>query len=243
MKTFKLKVLAGALLGASIGVPSTASAAGYPVFDAVVAAAVESVAGAVAAMSASVSTLLYNIGSAINQNGQKVSSTIEAAAQTQRDFNVLQESNRRMEDARQRYDVPTSRIGIWRRHSNSRLCGFRKSGDSPWRRRRDQQSISRASRQYAGSDPKCRCLACSENSRAILRHRRLRCIWRRSLLPRSVEQHAWRGQAHRLYLGGRRHRWEGARADFFTTTDRRSAHVCAKLGSPLSGAATSQSRG
>jgi len=108
MKTFKLKVLAGALLGASIGVPSTASAAGYPVFDAVVAAAVESVAGAVAAMSASVSTLLYNIGSAINQNGQKVSSTIEAAAQTQRDFNVLQESNRRMEDARQRYDVPTS---------------------------------------------------------------------------------------------------------------------------------------
>lgn len=80
----------------------------FPVFDAAVLAAVNMVNMSVAAMSSSISTLLYNIGEAINQNGQKTARTIEAASKAQREFNTVQETNRRLEDARQRYDVPTS---------------------------------------------------------------------------------------------------------------------------------------
>ncbi len=61
---------------------------------------------AISSMNSSVSKLLYNIGMAINQNGNKVASTVETAARTQREFGVAQEKNRRVEDARQRYLVP-----------------------------------------------------------------------------------------------------------------------------------------
>jgi len=82
--------------------------AAWPVFDAAVLAAVTTVNASIIALNTSVTNLLYNIGTAINQNGQKTASTIEAASKAQRDFATVQETNRRLEDARQRYDIPTS---------------------------------------------------------------------------------------------------------------------------------------
>ncbi|MFC6478551.1 conjugal transfer protein TraW [Pseudomonas asuensis] len=70
------------------------------------AAAVGIVDASITAMNASVSTLLYNIGTAINQTGNKVSSTVEAASRAEREFQAAQEQNRRLEDARQRYQLP-----------------------------------------------------------------------------------------------------------------------------------------
>ncbi|AKU21210.1 conjugal transfer protein TraW [Massilia sp. NR 4-1] len=82
--------------------------AAWPVIDAAVVAAVSTVNASITALNASVTSLLYNIGTAINQNGQKTVSTIEAASKIQRDFATVQETNRRLEDARQRYDIPAS---------------------------------------------------------------------------------------------------------------------------------------
>ncbi|MCC7005923.1 MAG: conjugal transfer protein TraW [Ottowia sp.] len=97
MKLLQIKIALSVMIGMAISVPVRAS--GYPVFDALVLAAVT-------AMNTSMSTLLYNIGLATNQNGQKIASTIEAAAKTQREFEVAQDKSRRLEDARQRYTVP-----------------------------------------------------------------------------------------------------------------------------------------
>lgn len=91
---------------ATLGAPRSAHA--IPVFDAAVLAAVNVLNASVTSMNTTIAGLLYNIGQAINQNGQKTASTIEAAAKAQREFNTVQETNRRLEDARQRYDVPTS---------------------------------------------------------------------------------------------------------------------------------------
>lgn len=82
--------------------------AAWPVIDSAVLAAVNTVNASITALNTSVTSLLYNIGTAINQNGQKTVSTIEAASKAQRDFATVQETNRRLEDARQRYDIPAS---------------------------------------------------------------------------------------------------------------------------------------
>ena len=89
-------------------VASQPSMAAVAVIDAAVLAAVNAVNVSVQALNTSVSTLLYQIGTAINQQTSKVSSTVEAAARAQREFDAAQERNRRYEDARQRYSVPTS---------------------------------------------------------------------------------------------------------------------------------------
>jgi hypothetical protein len=98
------KVLA-LIVGAAAIHPAHAA---WPVYDAAVLAAVTTVNASIAALNTSLSGLLYNIGTAINQNGQKTVSTIEAASKAQRDFATVQETNRRLEDARQRYDIPAS---------------------------------------------------------------------------------------------------------------------------------------
>ena len=110
MKPLTFKVRAGAILVAvlALAAPAPASAGGYPVFDAAVLAAVNLVTAAVVALNTSMTALLGNIGQAINQNGQKVASTVEASARVEREFAVAQETNRRFEDARQRYDIPSS---------------------------------------------------------------------------------------------------------------------------------------
>lgn len=101
---FRRKVLAF-VAGAAVILPAHAA---WPVIDAAVLAAVTTVNASVVALNTSVTRLLYEIGTAINQNGQKTVSTIEAASKAQRDFANVQETNRRLEDARQRYDIPTS---------------------------------------------------------------------------------------------------------------------------------------
>ncbi len=108
MRQLKSRAGIGAifLTGALFAAP--ASASGWPVFDAAVLAAVNTVNASVAALNTSMTTLLNNIGQAVNQNGQKVASTIEAAAKTDREFTVAHETSRRFEDARQRYDIPAS---------------------------------------------------------------------------------------------------------------------------------------
>ncbi|MBI3902089.1 MAG: conjugal transfer protein TraW, partial [Nitrosomonadales bacterium] len=69
--------------------------------DGCVTGAVNLLDASVQAMNATISQLLYNIGIAINENGNKVSHTIEAASRSEREFGVVQEKNRRYEDARQ----------------------------------------------------------------------------------------------------------------------------------------------
>lgn len=87
----------------------------WPVIDAAVLAAVQTLNASVQAVDASVKAMheslynvLYQIGTAINQQTSKVSSTVEAAARAQREFETAQERNRRYEDARQRYSVASS---------------------------------------------------------------------------------------------------------------------------------------
>jgi hypothetical protein len=105
---------AGAVLAIYAALTSPSHAA-VPVIDVAVLAAVNmvnasvnAVTAAVNAMNSSLSQLLYNIGTAINQSTSKVSSTVEAASRSEREFAVAQERNRRYEDARMRYAVPAS---------------------------------------------------------------------------------------------------------------------------------------
>lgn len=89
-----------------------ASAPAHAVCDGCVVAAVEianiTITTAITSLNTAVSQMLYNIGMAINQNGNKVASTIETASQAEREFAVAQEKNRRTEDSRQRYQVPAA---------------------------------------------------------------------------------------------------------------------------------------
>jgi hypothetical protein len=98
-------VVAGAC---ALTISAPAFAGGWPVYDALVHLAVNAVNTSINTMSQSLSQLLQNIGSAINENGNKIAHTVEAAARAEREFKVAQEKNRRIEDARQRYAVPSS---------------------------------------------------------------------------------------------------------------------------------------
>lgn len=103
MKTFnQARLCAGAILAAGL----LASSPAFAICDGCVVGAVGAATAAITAMNASVSALLYNLGSAVNQNGSKVANTVEAAARSQRENDVNMEMNRRVEDARQRYQVP-----------------------------------------------------------------------------------------------------------------------------------------
>lgn len=138
MKKFRMTALASGVLVTGL----VASTPALAVCDGCVVGAVNTanlaITGAVTAMNASVSTLLYNIGMAINQNGNKVASTVEAASRAQREFEVAQEKNRKVEDARQRYLVPdticsestsggATEVGSW---SGSAKGGIRPGGGS-----------------------------------------------------------------------------------------------------------------
>lgn len=67
-----------------------------------------SITTAIATLTTSINTMLYNIGMAVNENGSKIASTVETASRTEREFSVAQEKSRRMEDARERYQVPSN---------------------------------------------------------------------------------------------------------------------------------------
>lgn len=104
MKNRLLMPLASALL--FVGATGTARAVCDGCVVGAVTTANVSITGAISALGTSTNTMLYNIGLAVNQNGNKVASTIETAARAQREFDANQEKNRRIEDARQRYRVP-----------------------------------------------------------------------------------------------------------------------------------------
>jgi hypothetical protein len=84
------------------------SAPAFAVCDGCVVNAVQLVNASVNTMHTSLSQLLYNLGLATNQNGAKIASTIETASNSQREFSIVQEKSRRLEDARQRYQVPAT---------------------------------------------------------------------------------------------------------------------------------------
>lgn len=114
-KNLSLRKRALAILIAGAWVVTPAHATGWPVFDAAAFAelqalntAVGGVIAAINAMNANLYQVLYSIGTAVNENTSKVSDTVETAARSQRELAVAQERNRRYEDARQRYVVPTS---------------------------------------------------------------------------------------------------------------------------------------
>jgi hypothetical protein len=106
MKKVKMTMLARGVLAISMANSTPA----FAVCDGCVVNAVRTantmITSAINSMNGSVSQLLYNVGMAVNQNGSKIASTVEAAARTQREFGINQEKNRRLEDARQRYQVP-----------------------------------------------------------------------------------------------------------------------------------------
>ncbi|MBU2708733.1 conjugal transfer protein TraW [Zooshikella marina] len=115
----KLKKARTVFLSASISsivlLSSPVFAGGWPVHDAITNFSVglvnKSVLGvtmSVNAMNTSVTQMLYNVGMSVNQNGTKISHTVEAASRVEREFAVVQERNKRVEDARQRYKVSAS---------------------------------------------------------------------------------------------------------------------------------------
>lgn len=112
MNALKLSPVALAFMAIGIMAPKPA----YAICDGCVVGAVETAnlsitlavnatTAAIGAMSGSVNTMLYQVGSAVAQGNAKVASTVEAASRVDREFAATQEKNRRYEDARQRYYV------------------------------------------------------------------------------------------------------------------------------------------
>lgn len=94
------------LAAAVIGILASSQAiAAYPVFDAKNNATLNQILVAVGTMNTTLSGLLYNIGTAINQNGSKIASTIQQAAESQQQYGAAQQQARRSVDAQQSYAV------------------------------------------------------------------------------------------------------------------------------------------
>ncbi|WP_231584894.1 conjugal transfer protein TraW [Bordetella pseudohinzii] len=92
-----------------IGILASSQAmAAYPVFDAKNNVVLMQILQAIGTMNNTVSGLLYNIGTAINQNGSKIASTIQQAAQSQQQYEAAQQQARRSVDAQQSYAVLAS---------------------------------------------------------------------------------------------------------------------------------------
>lgn len=108
MMKLPIRALPAALLSAGLLLSQPAQASGWPVFDAAVFTAVNTVNSSIAALNTNLTRLLQSIGQAINENGAKIASTVEATGKVGREFSTEQEKNRRIEDARQRYRVSSS---------------------------------------------------------------------------------------------------------------------------------------
>lgn len=88
----------------------------WPVYDAkvdstlnlIINNSILGVTASVNTMNTSLTQMLQSVGMAVNQNGTKIANTVEAASRAEREFAVVQERNRRVEDARQRYKVSSS---------------------------------------------------------------------------------------------------------------------------------------
>lgn len=78
-----------------------------------------SVTGGFSALNANLVTLFQNLGSAVNANGDKVSNVVDQTGQAQREQNIQQEQNRRVDAARDRVEVA------------SNICSESGSGGAP----------------------------------------------------------------------------------------------------------------
>ena len=101
---------------------SQSLASGWPVYDALVhqstmminssvqgvSSAVQGTTSAVDSMNENLAQILNKIGSAVNENGQKIASTVEADGRSTREYITETERQRRLEDARQRYEVDSN---------------------------------------------------------------------------------------------------------------------------------------
>ena len=83
--------------------------AAYPVTDATLISVVKTGFNAVAiqlsAFQTNMATMLTQIGSAINQNGSKVATTVEAAAKADREFQTEKSRQEKISDAKSKYQV------------------------------------------------------------------------------------------------------------------------------------------
>lgn len=114
-------VSAGVFMGALLASGNTL-ASGWPVYDALVhqtalminmsvqgvSSAVQGTTSAVNSMNQNLAQILNKIGSAVNENGQKIASTVEADGRSTREYITETERQRRIEDARQRYEVDSN---------------------------------------------------------------------------------------------------------------------------------------
>lgn len=75
------------------------------VHDAHASTILSQILAAIGQMNATISGLLYNIGTAINQNGSKIVHTIEQTGHAQQQYEAAQQQSRRMLDAQQSYAV------------------------------------------------------------------------------------------------------------------------------------------
>lgn len=95
-----------------MGMPTYAS---MPVIDSAVLAAINLMSStlntSITTLNASLSQMLYQIGGAINQNGGKIASTIEAASKSNQDFQVIQQKNERVYQSEKNHEIPSSICG------------------------------------------------------------------------------------------------------------------------------------
>jgi len=100
--TLKTMACAVALVGVLNSPPALAWKS---VHDAQNSTILRQILTAIGEMNSTLAGLLYNIGTAINQNGSKISSTIQQAAQTQQQYEAAQQQARRSVDAQHSYAV------------------------------------------------------------------------------------------------------------------------------------------
>ncbi|MEB0221340.1 conjugal transfer protein TraW [Pseudomonas sp. AB12(2023)] len=119
MNSQRRKILLATFAIASISVSNAARADIIPVIDAIliqtvtlvnasvqgVTAAVGGTTASVDAMNTNLAGILEQVGQAINENSQKIATTIETDGRAQRDYSSGQEKYRRLENARETYFV------------------------------------------------------------------------------------------------------------------------------------------
>lgn len=95
-------------------------ASGYPVYDAAVHATLTglistnitavntSINGGFSGLNTNLQTLFRELGSTVNANGDKIANVVDQSGQAQREQNIQQEKNRRIDNARDRLEVPNN---------------------------------------------------------------------------------------------------------------------------------------
>lgn len=101
-KSIRIAVIFSMVLSVLVSPPALAWKS---VHDAHASAILSQILAAIGQMNATISGLLYNIGTAINQNGSKLVHTIEQTGHAQQQYEAAQQRSRRLVDAQQNYAV------------------------------------------------------------------------------------------------------------------------------------------